>query len=426
MTEDSKTNLTRRHMLQGGAALAALAASPPALRSLARAQTAPARKLVIVLNSGGWDPTYVLDPKPGLDAVDAPDGDVTQFGGLPIFTHASRPSVTEFFTRYADRVTIVNGLQVRSFVHPDCMKRLLTGSPSETTPDMGAIIAYERARDLPVPYLALGGQARTGPYAAVTGRTGTTNQLSALVDPTAAYAVLGGYAPSRGLEPSAEEQGFVRAYLEAGAQRLAATRGSRGYNARRIEDFLGSLDRADALRAFATETGLGERDYTLDLSVQVPLAARALKDGLSHTVMLQTDDWDTHENNARQSMLHESLFGALVGLVETFESEGLMDETMFLVLSEMGRTPRLNGDMGKDHWPVTSAMLFGAGIQGGRVLGGTSDSLDAQSVDLATGAPLADGNQLQASNFVAGILEAAGVDASAYLPGVEPFGAIGA
>lgn len=425
---DEPTSLSRRRLLQSGAALAACATSPAlfSLASRARAQTQrPARKLVIVLNSGGWDTTYVLDPKPGLTGVDAPLGDVQQFGNIPIFTHASRPAVTEFFTRYADRVAVVNGLQVRSFVHPDCMKRILTGSPSETTPDMGAVLAYERARDLPVPYLALGGQARPGPYAAVTGRTGTSNQLSALVEPSAAYAAVGSYVPDRGLQPTAEEQASVRDYLTAGAERIASVRGARGYNARRVEDFVGSLDRADALREFAASVGLGERDYTLDLAVQIPLAARALAEGLSHTVMLQTNDWDTHEDNARQSMLHESLFAALIGLVETFETSGLLDDTMFVVLSEMGRTPKLNGDMGKDHWPVTSALLFGAGIAGGRVLGATSDSLDARSVDLATGEPVTDGSQLQASNFVAGILDAAGVDPEPYLPGVEPLRAFG-
>jgi uncharacterized protein (DUF1501 family) len=86
----------------------------------------------------------------------------------------------------------------------------------------------------------------------------------------------------------------------------------------------------------------------------------------------------------------------------------------------MGRTPRLNADAGKDHWPVTSAMLLGAGVRGGRMLGGTSDELDALSIDLQSGAIDAGGKQLQAGNLVAGVLETLGVDPEAYLPGVEP------
>jgi len=94
---------------------------------------------------------------------------------------------------------------------------------------------------------------------------------------------------------------------------------------------------------------------------------------------------------------------------------------MIVLVSEMGRTPRLNRDGGKDHWPVTSAMLLGAGVAGNRLLGGTTDSFDARSIDLTTGAPSSEGKQLQAANFVAGVIEASGVDPAGYLPLVEPF-----
>ena len=425
------SRIGRRALIKVSALALAASTLPalPTLRRPARAQqSVRPRKLVVILNAGGWDTTYALDPKPGLSTVDAPAGEITMFGDLPIFTHVSRPSVTAFFTRYADRCALIHGLQVRSFVHPDCMKRLLTGSPSETTPDLAAIAAYELARDLPVPYLALGGQARSGPLAAITGRTGTTNQLSALVDPLAAYPARGAasYAAETGLIASEAEAGLVRAYLEASAARLRATRGQRGYNEKRIDDFVSSLDRADRLRSFAAASGIGKRDYTLDLGVQIPLAVRALRDGLSHTVLLQTDNWDTHQNNARQVEQHEMLFSSLTMLVSTLEQEKMLDDTMVLVVSEMGRTPKLNGDQGKDHWPVTSAFLLGAGVRGGRVYGESSDTLDSLSIDFETGKALASGQQMQASSFVAGVLSALGVDPSSYLPGVEPFSAFSA
>jgi hypothetical protein len=422
--ERSRLPLHRREFLiASAAATAAASIGLPAAAPRAGAQASRAKKLIVVLNSGGWDTTYALDPKPGASAIDGPEGEVQMFGALPILTHASRPSVSAFFTRYADRIALVNGLQVRSFVHPDCMKRILTGSPSETTPDMAAIAAFELGRELPVPYLALGGQARSGPYAAITGRTGTTNQLSALLDPNAAYAAAGAAlpVPETGLIASDDERALVRSYLDASAARLRATRGQRGYNRSRLEDYLASLDRAGRLRAFAKANDIGKRDYTLDLSVQIPLAVRALEQGLSFTTLMQTGDWDTHQNNARQSERHEALFAALTTLVDTLEQASLLDDTLVAVMSEMGRTPRLNADMGKDHWPVTSALLFGAGVRGNRVLGGTSDRLEALSIDLGTGAPNPNGKQLQAANFVAGILEAVGVDAARYLPDVEPF-----
>jgi uncharacterized protein (DUF1501 family) len=421
MHNDSKA-LTRRDVLKASAAAAACAAIPTALqRASAQQLPAAANRLIIVLASGGWDQTYVLDPKLGASGVDAPEGNVQMFGDVPIMVHASRPNVTSFFERYAERACVINGLQVRSFVHPDCMKRVLTGSPSETTPDMGAIAAFERGRELPVPYLALGGQARSGQYAALTGRTGTTNQLAALVAEAAAYPGTSGFIPAVGLSPSEDERAFVRSYLDASTARLAATRGQTGYNKKRVEDFAASLDRAERLRSFARENGAGDRDYTLDLGVQIPLAVRALEQGLSCAALMQTNDWDTHQGNDRQGVLHEGLYGALGSLMETLESRALLDQTLVLVLSEMGRTPKLNDDNGKDHWPVTSAMLLGAGVRGGRVLGGTNDELGALALDLTTGQPSAGGEQLQAGHLVAGVLETLGVDTQTYLPEVEPF-----
>jgi uncharacterized protein (DUF1501 family) len=90
----------------------------------------------------------------------------------------------------------------------------------------------------------------------------------------------------------------------------------------------------------------------------------------------------------------------------------------------MGRTPKLNANRGKDHWPVTSTLVYGAGVRGGRVLGQTNDRLDAVSLDLATGAPNPQGKQLQTANLLGGILELVGVEPGAYLEGVEPFRAL--
>jgi uncharacterized protein (DUF1501 family) len=149
---------------------------------------------------------------------------------------------------------------------------------------------------------------------------------------------------------------------------------------------------------------------------------QALKEGLSHTAMLQSGyAWDTHTQNMNQGPAHNDLYASLDALMTALDVEDLLSTTTVMVLSEMGRTPKQNADQGKDHWPVTSCMLLGAGVQGGQVLGGTTDALAARSVDLATGAPTDDGVQLQTQNLVAGILENLGVDPEPWLPGVEAF-----
>ncbi len=67
--------------------------------------------------------------------------------------------------------------------------------------------------------------------------------------------------------------------------------------------------------------------------------------------------------------------------MEDLQSRGLLDETLVVVMSEMGRTPKINPRAGRDHWTFCySAMLAGAGIRGGTVYG-ESDSQAAYVKD---------------------------------------------
>src|SRR3982751_678002 len=115
-------NLNRRSRLKSAAAAAALSLVP----KIARAQTANGKNLIIVFAAGGWDPTYCFDPKePGLTTVDAPTGTLKHFGETQLLTDPARPSVDAFFEAYGSQTAVVNGVQVRSIVHPDCWKRML-------------------------------------------------------------------------------------------------------------------------------------------------------------------------------------------------------------------------------------------------------------------------------------------------------------
>ena len=95
-----------------------------------------------------------------------------------------------------------------------------------------------------------------------------------------------------------------------------------------------------------------------------------------------------------------------------------------VVLSEMGRTPRLNSAMGKDHWPVTSCLVFGAGVKGAQVIGATDDGQNALNVELSSGIVTADGKQIQTNNLTAAALALVGLDSQQYFPGVEPLNAL--
>ena len=105
----------------------------------------------------------------------------------------------------------------------------------------------------------------------------------------------------------------------------------------------------------------------------------------------------------------------------------MLDDTVVAVVSEMTRTPKLNGgeaDAGKDHWPVTSAMLIGApatGLLGGRVYGATDANLDGAPIDLQTGDASSSGIVMRYENFTAGLLELLDVDPEPWFPGLETF-----
>jgi arylsulfatase A-like enzyme len=89
--------------------------------------------------------------------------------------------------------------------------------------------------------------------------------------------------------------------------------------------------------------------------------------------------WDTHENNFRH--LRERLVPpadrAIASLLDDLTARGLLDETLVIVMGEFGRSPRVNKQGGRDHWPhVQSVLLAGAGIRGGSVYG-SSDRFGA-------------------------------------------------
>src|SRR5690349_18169712 len=205
--------ISRRQLLFGSAAMLGAVALT---RGSARAEvTSAPRNLVLVVGYGGWDTTYVFDPKPGMPAIDAPEGEIVEFGGVPIFDHESRPAVRAFFEAYGGMSTVVNGVQVQSLVHSDCSKRMLTGTASDTNPDVGAITAHELGRDRPVPYFVLGQTSYAGPYASIAARAGTANQLGTLIDPLVGYPLGDPTMPQLPFVLDGDEEALVRAHVAA-------------------------------------------------------------------------------------------------------------------------------------------------------------------------------------------------------------------
>ncbi len=82
--------------------------------------------------------------------------------------------------------------------------------------------------------------------------------------------------------------------------------------------------------------------------------------------------WDTHAQNAErvEDVLCPMFDQGYTALIEDLSQRGLLDETLVVAVGEFGRTPKINGNGGRDHWgPVFCAALAGAGIAGGQVYG---------------------------------------------------------
>ncbi|MCA9184863.1 MAG: DUF1501 domain-containing protein [Pirellulaceae bacterium] len=102
---------------------------------------------------------------------------------------------------------------------------------------------------------------------------------------------------------------------------------------------------------------------------------RLLKAGLPF-VEVQLSGWDTHTDNFRQTRdLCQQLDRPWSAIMETLAAEGMLQETLIVWMGEFGRTPRINAQNGRDHYPdVTPVVLAGGPIRGGRSIGATNET----------------------------------------------------
>ena len=89
---------------------------------------------------------------------------------------------------------------------------------------------------------------------------------------------------------------------------------------------------------------------------------------------LQYGGWDLHTQLVGGMKSQMPAFDqALVALVRDLERNGLLDRTLVMISSEFGRTPKINKDAGRDHWPkVFSVVLAGGGVKKGNIHGASN------------------------------------------------------
>lgn len=410
--------LNRRQLLgASGLALATLG-----IPGRARAATGNDLKFVFVFAQGGWDPTRVFATGFGNRSVDMEAAaERATAGGITYVDHPDRPSVRAFMDTWHSRSVVLNGVMVRSIAHEICTMIAMTGTTSGLDPDWPAILAGRHADLFTLPHFVLGGPSFPGDLGVAVARTGYNGQLQGLLSGSALDLSDRPVTGIRGPSESLVDRFVAR---RAGAKVVGARS---VVEAKLMSDFEGAVSHAAELKDLQY---MMDFNGGADLLAQAPVAVDALSLGVSRCVTLNAGgafSWDTHANNDDdQSVLWETLFYGLGQFMSMLQGApgasggSLADETVVVVLSEMGRTPALNDFNGKDHWPFTSTLIVGPNLTGDRVVGDFDSNWYGKNVDPGTG-EVSDGGQVLSCEAVgATLLAMADVDPAEYVIGVEP------
>jgi len=408
--------MTRRESLQAGAlaALGGVGLADVLRAEASRRAGAPAGKaknVIVLFLLGGAASQDMVDLKPA-----APADIRGEFRPAPSCVPGIR--VCEHLpglARWMHRVAVVRSVNHKAGCHNPLpvysgydQPLLDLSSPSDSyPPSMGAVCEYLRKGDDGMPgyvylpdYAGWGEFARfPGPYAGFLGK-----RYDPLISECRPWLDKGVRRESR--------EGF----LWRGEPILAAAALARGITLDRLDTrktLLRQLDdqlrRAEGQAALARFDRDRQRAFGLltaarlktafDLDAEAPrlrdrygrtlvgsstlVARRLLEAGVRfvnvtwewyHRRLGVPNDvgWDTHWNNfaTLRKVLLPAFDQVFCALMEDLEARGLLDETLVLVLSDFGRTPRVNKDAGRDHWThCYSVLLAGAGVRGGTVYG---------------------------------------------------------
>lgn len=381
------------------------------------AATPAGRKFLFVFCKGGWDPTWVFAPLMGASGVYVePTASLATAGGLSYVDGEGRPSVKAFLEQYADRTAFLNGFEVRSVTHERCRRILLTGTTQADADDWASRVAAADPSYL-LPHVVISGPVFTSATTASVLRVGETGQLAGLLDGT----VLTHADPPR-MALDGATSARIEAYLAERESTWAAGVGD-GRGAHFADDLLGVRDQLEAVRDIeGLDLGVAVNGAITPVSDRAEPAIELLARGFSRCATVAhlgwfSTTWDNHADLDQQADHYETLFADLGRIFTSLASRPgtaggatLLDETVVVVYSEMGRSPILNAARGKDHWTFTSAMLVGPGIRGGTVVGAYDDDFLGRPIDLESGEVRDDGVRVAAENLGATLLALGDVD----------------
>jgi hypothetical protein len=143
-------------------------------------------------------------------------------------------------------------------------------------------------------------------------------------------------------------------------------------------DALGMVTDTKAQRAFDVNkepVNLRDRYGRNDLGQCCLLARRLVESGVTFVTVQAGGGWDTHGDNFKQlkTKLLPQFDRAVAALVTDLHERGLQDDVLVMAFGEFGRTPKINPQAGRDHWPGAMSILYaGGGLRVGQAVGTTS------------------------------------------------------
>ncbi len=380
--------VSRRHLLRLGAAGVAACPGLPALLRAAEAPRpgppAAAKNVIFIFLEGGPPQQDMWDPKPDAPAeVRGPFAPIrTSVPGTIFAEHCARSA------RIAHKFSVVRSHTHADNGHATGYHYVMTGRrapfpdgeypvpTNEHFPSLGSIVARELgpAGDLP-PYVNLphpmsaGGPGFFGPEHAPFVIESDPSQPDFEVRDLGRLA---GFSESR-----LTRRRELLERLEADRAALAGAAGGRAAAlstyTRRAYDLITSPKARAAFR-IDQEPEKTREEYGLTQIGQCALLGRRLVEAGCRFVGIDAPGWDVHFNcfPSLADDLIPPADRAFAALVDDLDARGLLDETLVVMMGEMGRTPKVNAQAGRDHWSMAQCILFaGAGIRPGQVIGAT-------------------------------------------------------
>ena len=254
-------------------------------------------------------------------------------------------------------------------------------NPAVTYPCYGSVISRVKGfRNALPPFVQLGDSMDHRFNGGTAGILGLEhNPFQVLADPNAARLNVRDITPPSGI--TSRRVNFRRRMLGA-IDRLErrATIQPAAYQAldEHYKTALNMITAPETKRAFQIEAedhGLRERYGRTRFGQSCLLARRLIEAGVRF-VTITDEGWDTHQGNfgALKTRLVPPIDRGLPQLLADLEDRGMLASTLVVWVTDFGRTPKVNSASGRDHWASTGfAVMAGAGVPGGAILGATDD-----------------------------------------------------